>query len=206
MNPFVATIGTSIMFAGLATVISGGSVIAVTDLDYAVLADKHLGVYTSIWLLVLIIASCSLLLNRTTFGRYVRAVGGNSDAAHLSGVRVKSIMAWAYVISGISAGVAALIVTSGSLSSSSSTAVASSVWAAILLGGNSMYGGVGSAWRTVAGAALLALIQNGFTLLNVGPTYQEVATGGIFLLAVAIDSRFRRTLAAAATIRRSNVW
>jgi ribose transport system permease protein len=206
MNPFVATIGTSIMFGGLATVISGGLVIAVTDMNFDVLGNKYLGVNASIWILVIAIALCSFLLNRTTFGRYIRAVGGNSAAARLSGVRVKTVMAGAYIISGLSGGIAADIVASGSLSSSNSTAVAFSVWAAILLGGNSMYGGVGSVWRTIAGTALLALIQNGFTLLGVGPVYQEVATGAIFLLAVAIDSRFRRSGGEAMAIQKSNVW
>jgi ribose transport system permease protein len=194
MNPFVATIGSTIVYTGLATVISDGFVISVADLDYHVLGQKRAGVYVSIYILILIVALTYILINRTTYGRYVRATGGNHEAARLAGIRVNVVTIAAYAASGLCCGLAAVIVASGSLSSTNFTSINFSVWAALLLGGNSINGGIGSVWRTMIGVGVLALVQNGSTLLGVEAVYQQLATGVIFLGAVLIDSRMRRAV------------
>lgn len=192
MNPFVATIGSTIVFSGIAVVITDGFIIAVPDIRFNILGHQFLGVYISIYVMTAAVMATALLINRTTFGRYVRAIGGNTEAARLSGIRINWVTIGAYAICGASCGIAAAIVASGSMSSTNSTSINFSVWAALLLGGNSIAGGVGSVWRTMFGVGVLALLQNGFTLIGVGSIYQQVTTGVIFLLAVLLDSRIRR--------------
>lgn len=194
MNHFVATIGTLIAYSGLAVAVTSGFILTVDDPSFAWLGTtKWLGIQLSIWILVAAVAASSLLLARTTFGRQARAVGGNIEAARLSGVSTNSVIIAAYTFSGLTAGVAAVLLASRS-SSASATASSSAqflVWTAILVGGNSLVGGQGAIWRTVVGVLLLALIANGFNLLGVSPTYQQVVTGVILLLSVAIDGWIR---------------
>jgi ribose transport system permease protein len=195
MNVFVATIGTSIVLSGFATVITEGTVQTTAKEGFdAIGTNEFLGVKLTIWIMFASIVVAAVVLNRTALGRHIRAVGGNIEAARLSGVRVQWVRASTFAMSGLGAGMAAVIVASRSLSANASgfEATQYNVWTALLLGGNSMVGGEGAIWRTVVGVALLALIGNGFTLLNIDPLYQQIATGGILLLAVAIDMQVRR--------------
>ncbi len=193
MNPFVATIGTLIVYSGLGVAITGGFVITVTDGGFGWIGrSEALGVKLSIWILLIGIVLISFLLGRTTYGRRLRAVGGNLQAARLSGLRTNVITTAAYAISGLTAGLAAVLVASRSASATSSTAnVAFDVWTAILVGGNSLVGGEGAVWRTVVGVFLLALIHNGFNLLALDPSYKQMVTGVILLTAVGLDAAFR---------------
>lgn len=195
MNVFVATIGTSIVLGGFGTVITEGRVETTTAANFEFLGTAEiLGINLSIWLMLIAIGACMVLLNRTTIGRYIRAVGGNIEAARLSGIRTQRVRAFTFVASGLGGGLAGAIVASRSVSANIAafTNISFAVWTALLIGGNSMIGGEGAVWRTVVGVGLLALIGNGFDLLNVDPFYQQVATGGILLLAVAIDTQVRR--------------
>jgi ribose transport system permease protein len=194
MNDFVATIGTLIAYSGLAVAVTGGFTISVDDPDFGWLGrTAPLGIQLSIWILAAAIAATSFLLAATVFGRRARAVGGNLEAARLSGVRTSSVIITAYLISGLSAGIAAVLLASRSLSAiaDTSSGAAFQVWTAILVGGNSLVGGAATIWRSVVGVVLLALIANGFNLLGVSPTYQQVVTGGILLASVGIDGFVR---------------
>jgi ribose transport system permease protein len=196
VNPFVTTIVTAIILDGLSSVITGGNLIIASSPSFTWIGqDSILGIQVSIWLLVAFGLTVSLVLNRTWFGRYAFATGGNREAARLSGIRVDLTTATAFAVSGLSGGLAGLIVASqtGSASTSlSSGTVETDVFAAMLLGGNSILGGEGAIWRTVMGAILIALIGNGFDLLNVNPLYQQVASGIIILAAVILDRWTRR--------------
>jgi len=194
MNDFVATLGTSIVFGGAAVAATGGTIQTVDDNGFGSLSNDFLGMSLSIWIVAIFAFVCSLLLTRTTFGRHIYAVGGNEEAARLAGVRVHRVRAAAYTIAGISAGVAAVLIASRSLSANANngTTTAFSVWTAVLLGGNSMVGGRGSVWRSIVGVLLLALIGNGFNLLGIDPLYQQVVTGGILLIAVGVDAWVRK--------------
>lgn len=198
MNVFVATIGTSIVLSGLAVVITSGNVVVANDNSFGLFGTTHfLGVQLDIWLMLAGILLCSLLMNRLSLGRYIRAVGGNIEAARLSGVRTEWVRTTTFIASGLGCGIAGMIVASRSVSANANAFSGSqySVWTALLVGGNSMYGGEGAIWRTVVGVALLALIGDGFDLINVNPLYQQIVTGGILLAAVAMDMliRHRRT-------------
>lgn len=196
VNPFVTTIVTAIIMGGLASVISGGNLIVAPSSSFTWIGQGSiLGIQVSIWLLVVFGLTVSIALNRTWFGRYVFATGGNREAARMSGVRVDLTTATAFAISGLSGGLAGMIVASqtGSATTSlGSGSVETDVFAAMLLGGNSILGGEGAIWRTAMGAILIALIGNGFDLLNVDPLYQQVASGSIILAAVILDRWTRR--------------
>jgi ribose transport system permease protein len=190
MNPFLVTIATAIVFAGLALVISDGFLVGVKDSAYGDIAlTKFLGLTIPVWLMIAFVLACVVLMNRTALGRYIYAVGGNEEAARLSGIRVGTVKATAYMLSGFAAGLAAVILTSRNLSAGASenASMTYDVWAAILVGGNSLSGGEGAIWRTVVGLMLIALLRNGFNLLGVDPLYQQIITGLIILAAVGLD-------------------
>ena len=139
---------------------------------------------------------CGFLLWRTKYGRYIYASGGNAEAARLSGVRVNLIRGSTYAISGLSAGIAGVIVTSRVSTGDASTGTFPlAVIAGIVIGGTSILGGQGAVWRSVLGILLLALIGNGFNLLGVNPIYQQILQGSIILTAVAVDAWARKTSA-----------
>jgi len=194
MNVFVATIGMSIVLSGLALVITSGAVIVTSNLNFELFGTTtFLGVQLAIWVMIVAIAVCALVLNQMPVGRYIRAIGGNIEAARLSGVRTELVRTLTFVASGLGGGIAGVVVASDAVSANANafSGAQYSVWTALLIGGNSMYGGEGAIWRTLIGVAMLALIGNGFDLLNVNPLYQEIVTGGILLLAVAVDMRIR---------------
>jgi ribose transport system permease protein len=194
MNVFVATIGMSIVVSGLALVMTSGSVVVTSNLNFELFGTTtFLGVQLSIWVMAVAIGISALVLNRMSVGRYIRAIGGNIEAARLSGVRTEGVRTLTFVASGLGGGIAGVVVASEAISANANafSGAQYSVWTALLIGGNSMYGGEGAIWRTLVGVAMLALIGNGFDLLNVNPLYQEIVTGGILLLAVAVDMRIR---------------
>ena len=194
MNVFVATIGMSIVLSGVALLMTGGSVVVTSNLNFELFGTTtFLGVQLAIWLMIVLICLSALVLNRMAVGRYIRAIGGNIEAARLSGVRTEWVRTLTFVASGLGGGIAGVVVASDAISANANafSGAQYSVWTALLIGGNSMYGGEGAIWRTVVGVAMLALIGNGFDLLNVNPLYQEVVTGAILLIAVAVDMRIR---------------
>ncbi len=194
MNVFVATIGSSIVLTGLATVISKGNIITANSPGFGFFGTaQFIGVNVDIWLMLAGIIVCSLVMSRLSLGRYIRAIGGNIEAARLSGVRTEMVRSLTFLASGLGGGVAGVIVASQGVSANANAFSTSqySVWTALLIGGNSMYGGEGAIWRTVVGVALLALIGDGFDLVNVNPLYQQMVTGAILLIAVAVDMLIR---------------
>jgi ribose transport system permease protein len=143
---------------------------------------------------VVVVGIIGVLVAATTFGRRVYAVGGNAEAARLSGIRVGSVHVSAYMISGVCSALAGLILASraGSAQSSMATGVELTAIAAAVIGGTSILGGEGAVWRGVVGALILTLIGNGFNLLGWNTTYQQVVQGVLILLAVGIDRWLRR--------------
>jgi ribose transport system permease protein len=195
INAFIATLASSFMIRGLAALITGGFLIAVSDPSYQTLGRGELfGAKYSIFAFTAFVALTWFLLTRTTFGRYCFAVGGNPEAARLSGVRVGVIRSATFALSGLSAGIAGVIASSriSTGQADAGVGIEFSAIAAVVIGGTSIYGGQGAIWRTVLGVLLLALIGNGFNILNVDPFYQRIFEGGIIVLAVSIDALSRR--------------
>ncbi len=195
INAFVATLASSIMLRGVGLLLTSGMIVTVPLMGFSTIGQSRLlGVKYSVWLLVAFIAFTWFLLARTTFGRYVYAVGGNPEAARLSGLRVEVIRGATFVISGLSAGLAGVIVASRTSSAQADAGVGLelSAIAAAVIGGTSIMGGEGAIWRTALGVLLLAMITNGSNLLNFDPTYQQILTGAIIVAAVSVDAWSRR--------------
>jgi ribose transport system permease protein len=195
VNAFVATLASSIMLRGFGLLLTSGMIVTVPLLGFSSIGNSRLlGVKYSVWLFAAFVVFTWFLLSRTAFGRYVYAVGGNPEAARLSGLRVELIRAATFAISGLSAGLAGVIVASRTNSAQADAGVGLelSAIAAAVIGGTSILGGEGAIWRTVLGVLLLALITNGSNLLNLDPTYQQIITGAIIVAAVSMDAWSRR--------------
>jgi ribose transport system permease protein len=196
INPFIATLGTSLVVRGLAIVLTGGYLLSVSEPSFANFGNGDLlGLRISVWLWILCALAAGFILSRTTLGRYIFATGGNAEAARLSGVRVQRIRAITFVISGFTASLAGIIVASrvATGQADAGTGIEFTVIAGIVIGGISIFGGEGAIWRSVLGVLLLTMISNGFNLLNIDAIYSQIFQGGIILVAVAIDSWSRRT-------------
>jgi ribose/xylose/arabinose/galactoside ABC-type transport system permease subunit len=141
-----------------------------------------------------VIAAGVILLGRTIFGRGIYAIGGNENAARLSGIRVDLIKVAVFVISGLCASLGALILTArlNSGQPQSGTGYELDAIAAVVIGGTSLAGGRGTVFGTVAGALLIGVLSNGLVLMNVSPYYQPIIKGSIIIGAVLLDQLSRR--------------
>ena len=181
VHSFLATIATSLVFKGVAIVISDGRLIPVRIDEFTWLGrDKFLGVFIAVYVLAAFALILTFVLNRATLGRKIFSVGGNEEAAILSGIRTDRVKIATFVIAGLAAGLAAAISVSRISMGQASAGAGMELQAiaAVILGGTSIYGGVGAVWRSVAGVQmLLALINNGFNILNADPFYRDLTTG-----------------------------
>lgn len=194
LNPFVATIASTMVFAGIALALSNGKLIVIQDEAFKNFAQpRFLGLKVTVYIFIAVILLYMFLLNRTVFGRHVYAVGGNAAAARMAGVRVNQTRALTYVLMGFCAALAGIMSASrtGTVDATIGSGIEFTAIAAVLVGGTSVMGGAGAIWRTLVGVLLLQLIGNGFNLLGVQPTYQRIFTGLIIVLAVGWDSWIR---------------
>lgn len=199
VHSFIATLASSIVFRGLAVLLTSGSIVyplthqmdSFRVLNYRVNPG---GLTLASWLFIAVLAVTWFLLSRTTFGRELFAVGGNAEAARLSGISVTRVRVLALVISGVTASLAGLILASrgGSAQASLGSGLELTAIAATVVGGTSIMGGEGAIWRAGAGVLILQLFSNGFNLLGWDTTYQQVLTGALILIAVSIDQLLRR--------------
>lgn len=195
VHSFLATIATSLIFKGIAVVLSDGRLIPVRMPEFIWLGRGKLGgVFIAIWVMLAFALILSFILTRTTLGRQILAVGGNQEAATLAGIRVNRIKILTFAIAGFAAGLAAAIATSRVSMGQASAGAGYELdaIAAVILGGTSIYGGVGAIWRSLAGVFLLALINNGFNILNADPFYRDLTTGLIILAAIGISASGKR--------------
>ena len=188
--PFVVTLGGLSAFRGAALLYSGGGPISSFDASYRYWGQGKLGpVPVPVVVFLGAAALCHVVLRHTRYGRHVYAVGGNAEAARLSGLNVKALTLSVYVIVGLFAGIAGFVLSSRL---NSAEAVAGqgyelTVIAAVVIGGTSLFGGVGSVAGTVVGAVLIGVLINGLVLMNVSPYVQQIIIGVIIVLAVAFD-------------------
>ena len=198
VNSFVGTLATSLVYRGLAVMVTGGAILyplATQAEDFGMLTWPSLfGLTSATIVFAVVVAVIGVVVARTTFGRRLYAVGGNAEAARLSGIRVGSIHVSAFVISGVCSALAGLILASraGSAQSTMGTGMELTAIAAAVVGGTSILGGEGAVWRGIVGALLLTLIGNGFNLLGWDTIYQQVLQGCLILFAVTMDRWLRR--------------
>jgi ribose transport system permease protein len=195
VNSFVCTLATSLIIAGASLAITKGFIRTVADPSFTDLGlDELMGVKYSIWLFIVAAVLTGLVLARSKFGRWLYAVGGNPEAARLSGINLGGVRVAAFAISGLAAGIAGAILASrtGQGQAGDGISISLFAFAAVVVGGTSVLGGRGSAWRTIFGVLFLGLIANGFNLIGIEPIYQQIVQGAIILLAVAADSLSRQ--------------
>lgn len=188
--PFVATLGMLSVGRGLTFILNDGS--PVTDLPeaYLALGTGKLGpIGMPIVIFAIVALFFWLVLKYTTYGRYVYAVGGNEKSARTSGIGVRKVTFSVYVISGLLAGLAGIVLSARTTSALPQAGVSYELdaIAAVVIGGTSLSGGTGSIVGTLFGALLIGVINNGLNLLGVSSYYQQVAKGLIIVFAVLID-------------------
>jgi ribose transport system permease protein len=196
IQSFLATLATQFVIVGIAIYLTAG-----TD-DYRVtnyasflpFADgQFLGIERMAWITLGGFIVIWLLLRVTRFGRQIYAVGGNRAAARISGVRVRYVVTAAFAISGTMAALAGVLAASdnGVAQADGGLGTELTAIAAVIIGGTSVAGGRGGVWRTLVAVVLLAVVADGFTLLYISPTWDQLVQGAIILLAILIDTRLK---------------
>lgn len=183
--PFVVTLATMLVIRGAAFKYTDARTISGLPADFAAFSQS----WSMAIVLAVVFALSWAMLMRTPFGRHVYATGGNRDAAWLSGVRVDRVLVAAYVLSGLGAGLAGVLVASR-LSAGYPRAgelYELDAIAAVVVGGTSLMGGRGSIWGTLAGAFFIGILNNGLNLYNVSPYDQMMVKGAVFLAAASLD-------------------
>jgi ribose transport system permease protein len=191
IHSFLGTLATSLVYSGLALLITGGALVNVTSTAFATLGEGYVGpVADQTFVLIGFVLFMMALLNRTVIGRYIFAVGGNSVAAELSGVRVWLACVTSFAMSGLAAGLAGAILVSSIMSGqpTQGSDITLDAIAGVILGGTSIYGGAGAVWRTMVGVYLLALIGNGFDLMSASPFWEELVEGLVIISAVSLSA------------------
>jgi ribose/xylose/arabinose/galactoside ABC-type transport system permease subunit len=183
--PFVVTLAMMLVVRGAAYKYTNANTIAGLPSSFALLSQRG----SMAIVMVVVFAIAWVLLTRTAFGRHVYATGGNPDAAWLSGVRVNRVLMAVYVLCGLGAGLAGVLVASrlnagypraGELYELDAVA-------AVVVGGTSLFGGRGSIWGTLAGAFFIGILNNGLNLYNVSPYDQMIVKGAVLLAAASLD-------------------
>jgi ribose/xylose/arabinose/galactoside ABC-type transport system permease subunit len=195
INPLIATLATLSIVRGLAFVITSGQAEVVSNQTYlSIGTGSVLGIPTVVVLLVGLFLVVGFTLPRTRFGRYAYAIGSNTRAARLSGIRVPRWQLAFYGLSGILAAVAGCVTVArtGTAEPSANMTAELEVITAVILGGASLAGGRGRLFGTFLGLAVLAVLANGLILLGVPSYWQLVVKGGVLLIAVSWDE-LRRT-------------
>ena len=191
LPPFIATLGTLSIGRGLIYVITRGyPVTAPRDELLLQIGQGYVGrVPMPVIIMVGVTIIATLFLGKTTLGRYIYAVGGNEEAARLSGINVNGVKMFVYTASGFLASVSGIILLSRLVSAQPTAGLGQElpVIAASIIGGTSLVGGEGTALGAVLGAAIVGVLENGIVLLGINTYAQQVVTGAAILLAVGVD-------------------
>jgi len=203
----IVTLGSLSVALGLAQVITGGVDIrsvpeALTDFNTYI---KIVGIPALPFVALVTVIVGGIVLHKTKFGRYTYAIGSNELGARRVGIKVDRHLIMIYALSGLMAGFGAIL----SISQFGTTTIAGqsltnlNVIAAVVIGGTSLFGGIGTIFGTVVGLFIPAILQNGFVIVGVQPFWQQVAVGVVLVAAVYIDQRRRAAATRAASGRRS---
>lgn len=189
--PFIVTLGTMTIARGLALILSKGRPVSnLSDSFNFIGGGTFAGIPFPILVLLVTFLGCALLLSKTTWGRYMYAVGGNELAARASGIDVGKAKMMVYTICGGLAGMAGILLTSRITTGQPNAGMGFELdaIAAAIIGGTSTAGGTGNMVGTLLGALLIGVISNGLDLMNVSSYYQLVVKGFIIVAAVVLDS------------------
>lgn len=188
--PFIVTLAGLTMFRGATLVYTGGRPITGLPDAFVVLGNGTvLGVPVPVWVMLGFLALTFLLLRFTALGRSIYAVGGNEEAARLSGIPIRRVKLFTYGYSGFASALGALVLA-GRLNSAQPTAGSGfelDAIAAVVVGGTSLFGGRGGVVGSFLGASIIGVLNNGMNLLDVSAFYQQIVKGGVILGAVLIE-------------------
>jgi len=190
INALIATLASMEIVRGLAFITSGGQAVGIARDDFFALGSEFLlGVPLPVWIMGLCVLVFGLLLNRTVYGRNTLAIGGNPEAARLAGIPVARLRVTIFLVQGLVAAAAGIILASRITSGQPNAAQGFelNVISACVLGGVSLMGGRASIFGMLIGVLIMGTVQNAMNLLNIDAFYQYVVRGGILLIAVALD-------------------
>jgi inositol transport system permease protein len=201
--PFIATLGMMTVARGFALIYSNRPVSGLTDtynfigqgeIFKVIPIQPPLGIPIPVIILAVVAVAAHVMLNNTRFGRHIYAIGGNEQAALISGLNVGRIKIGVYTIAGLLSGLAGLVLSSRIGSGQAGLAVGYELdaIAAAVIGGTSLSGGIGTIWGTIIGALIIGVLNNGLDLLNVSAYWQTIVKGSIIVIAVIIDERKNR--------------
>jgi ribose transport system permease protein len=192
VNPFITTLGTMVLVRGVVFIVTGGAPIGDEGLPTAFIAfgsQRLFGVHYLVWVPVVLLALLTFVMHSTPYGRRVYATGGGREAAYLSGVPVRRVVASTYIWCGALAGLAGVMLAAR-LQSGQPTAgefYELTAIAAVVLGGASLHGGEGTPAKSVIGVFIMVVLGNALNLLNVDSYWQRVAVGAVIIAAAAAD-------------------
>ncbi|MEU0880103.1 ABC transporter permease [Lentzea sp. NPDC005914] len=194
LPPFIATLAMLSVARGLTLVISEGQPHETDAMVTFLGSNLAPMVPLPLLLMLAFFGITGLILTRTNLGRRMYAIGGNEEAAKLSGIDVRKQKLWIYALSGLFAAAAGLVLAGrlGSAGPQAAVGYELDAIAAVVIGGASLSGGVGRATGTLVGALVLAVLRNGLNLLQVPPFWQQVVIGAVIALAALLDSLRRR--------------
>lgn len=190
LPPFIVTLGTYTALRGLAYLLANGTTVINSNLPWAWIGNGSLlGIPWLVIIAFLVILLSWFILRFTVLGTHIYAVGGNPQAARLTGIRVGSVLLFVYAMSGLFAGLGGVMSASRLYSANGllGQGYELDAIAATVLGGTSLTGGIGSIWGTLIGALIIAVLNNGLTLMNVSFFWQLVVKGIVIIVAVVID-------------------
>jgi ribose transport system permease protein len=196
VQPFIATLVTMTVLRGAVLVFTNGTPIdassgAASNAFGNLGAGYVLGIPIPVIAAAVVFAACWVALTQTRFGRYVYAIGGNESVTRLSGVNVTLIKIVVYAVSGLLSALAGIILTARLESAQPTAGVGYELdaIAAVVVGGTSLAGGIGSMTGTLIGALIIGILNNALNLMDVSAYYQMIAKGAVILLAVLVDRR-----------------
>ena len=198
LNSLIATLGTMAIWRGAAMVITGAVSIQSAVPEFADLATGFVGpIPNAVIIAVALYAIIYYLLNHTTFGRYIYAIGGNKEASKLSGLPVNRIKLIVYIVGSLLTMLSGVLLASrmASAQPTAGTGFEMIVIASVILGGVSLSGGVGTIAGALIGMLILGVLQNGLTLLDVSSFWQDITRGIVIILAVFVDSVRKESIA-----------
>ena len=190
LPPFIVTLGTYTAIRGAAYLAAGGTTVINSKIGFAWIGNGYVGPVP--WLVIialLTVAISAFILHSTVLGVHVYAVGGNPQAARLTGIPVPFVLIFVYGVSGLLSGLGGVMSASRLYSAQGQLGIGYELdaIAAVILGGTSFSGGIGTVFGTLIGALIIAVLNNGLTLMNVSSYWQLVIKGAVIVLAVMLD-------------------
>lgn len=205
VHPLIITLGTMTVYQGISYILSNSNSFYDLDPTYKFFGQGYVyGVPVAVIIMIVVALIASFILNKTYFGRYIYALGGNEEAARLAGLNINAMKVIVFAMCGFFVAIAAIVMTAraGSANSATGPGTEFTCMTAAILGGISFKGGEGKIWGLIAGVLILGVLSNGMQIVNLGTYPQYIAKGVVLLAAVGFDTYQKSSKA---TKRNKNV-